>query len=98
MQVILSERVKILLHTLNRDDREKVQTWFSYLRNWEEDEFIKSQSVTLDVHGQPVCMFRTSTDIRICYTVDLLSKTTTVIDMASLDTILSFGTVAAGGS
>jgi len=98
MQVILSERVKTALNTLSRDDRERVQTWFGYLENWEEDPFVKSRSVTLTVQGQSVYMFRTSTDIRIFYTVDPQSKTVTVVDVTTKDTILSSGTAATGGS
>jgi mRNA-degrading endonuclease RelE of RelBE toxin-antitoxin system len=98
MQVMLSERVKTVLSTLNRDERERVQTWFGYLRNWEEDAFVKAQSVELNVQGQPVYMFRTSTELRIFYTVDLQSKTITVIDLATRETILSFGGASTGGS
>ncbi len=98
MQVILSERVKTTLSTLSRDDRERVQAWFGYLRNWEEDPFAKSQSVTLNVQGQSVNLFRTSTDVHIFYTVDPQNKTITVVDIASRETILSSGGAAAGGS
>lgn len=97
MQVILSERVKTALNTFSRDDRERVHTWFGYLRNWDEDAFVRSQSVTLDVQGKSVYMFRTSTEVRIFYTVDPQSKTVYVIDIATRDTILSSGTVPAGG-
>jgi mRNA-degrading endonuclease RelE of RelBE toxin-antitoxin system len=98
MQVILSERVTIFLSTLSRDDRERVHTWFGYLRNWEEDPFAKSRSVVLNVQGQPKNMFRTSTDVHIFYTVDQQSKTVNVIDIATKDTILSSGNVPVGGS
>src|SRR5947209_17410252 len=98
MQVVLSERVKTALDTLSRDDRERVHTWFGYLRNWEENEFVRSRSITLNVQGQSVYMFRTSTEVRIFYTVDLQSKTITVIDIATKDTILSSGSVSTGGS
>jgi len=98
MQVILSERVKTALNTLSRDDREKIHTWFGYLRNWEADSFVRSQSVTLNVRGETVYMFRTSTEVRIFYTVDLQSKTVHVIDIATKDTILSSGSISAGGS
>jgi mRNA-degrading endonuclease RelE of RelBE toxin-antitoxin system len=98
MQIILSERVQTALKTLSRDDRERVQSWFGYLRNWEEDAFVRSQSITLSVQGQSVYMFRTSTDVRIFYTVDLQSKTVTVIDIATKDTILLSGSVSTGGS
>ena len=94
MQVILSERVKTALNTLTRDDRERVHTWFRYLGNWDVDPFAKSQSVALDVQGQPVFMFRPSTEVRIFYTVDVQSKTVSVIDVATKDTILSSGGVS----
>jgi mRNA-degrading endonuclease RelE of RelBE toxin-antitoxin system len=98
MQVTLSERVKTALATLSHDEREKVRAWFGYLQNWEEDTFARSQSVTLNVQGQSMYMFRTSTDLRIFYTVDLQSNTVHVIDIATKDTILSFGKVSTGGS
>jgi mRNA-degrading endonuclease RelE of RelBE toxin-antitoxin system len=98
MQVVLSERVKTALNTLGRDDRDRVHTWFGYLRNWEEDPFVRSQSVTLNVQGQSVFMFRTSTEVRIFYTVDTQSKTVHVIDIATKDTILSSGSVSMGAS
>jgi mRNA-degrading endonuclease RelE of RelBE toxin-antitoxin system len=98
MQVILSERVQTAFNTLSHDDRQRVNTWFSYLRNWKEDPFVRSRSVTLDVQGQSMYMFRTSTDVRIFYTVDEKAKTIYVIDIATMDTILSSGTISAGGS
>lgn len=98
MQVMLSERVQIFLDTLSHDDRERINTWFVYLRNWEEDAFVRSRSVTLNVQGQSMYMFRTSTEVCIFYTVDQQSKTVYVIDIATMDTILSFGTISAGVS
>ena len=96
MQVLLSERVRTALHTLGHDDRERLYTWIGYLANWEEDEFVRSQSVTLNVQGRSVYMFRTSTEVRIFYTVDEQSKTVSVIDVATKDTILSSGNVPTG--
>lgn len=96
MQVQLSERVKTALHVLSHDDRQRVQTWFGYFQNWEEDDFVRSRSVLLDVHGQPVYMFRTTTDVRIFYTVDQKSKTVSVIDITTEETILASGGVSAG--
>jgi mRNA-degrading endonuclease RelE of RelBE toxin-antitoxin system len=98
MQLVFSERVKIYLNTLSHDDRQRANTWLDYLRNWEEDPFAKSRSVALNVQGQAMYLFRTTSEIRIFYTVDLKSKTITVIDLTTKDTILAFGSVAAGGS
>jgi hypothetical protein len=43
-------------------------------------------------------MFRTSTEVRIFYTVDLQSNTVEVLDITTTDTILSHGSVSTGGS
>jgi mRNA-degrading endonuclease RelE of RelBE toxin-antitoxin system len=98
MQVKLSERVQTALKTLGQDDRERVRTWFGYLQNWEEDPFVRSQSVVLNVQGQTVYMFRTSTEVRIFYTVDEQTPTVSVVDVTTKDTILSSGSAATGGS
>ncbi len=90
MQVVLSERVKFRLDTIGADDRKRITAWFDYLQNWEEDPFAKSRSVLLDIPGKSVYMFRTTTDLRIFYTVDLPNKTITVIDFATMDTIALF--------
>src|SRR5436305_12947498 len=67
MQIMLTERVKTALQTLGHDERERVNTWFGYLRNWEDDPFVGSRSVALEVRGEPVYMFRTGTPVRISY-------------------------------
>jgi mRNA-degrading endonuclease RelE of RelBE toxin-antitoxin system len=50
----------------------------------------------LNVQGQAVYMFRTSTEVRIFFTVDQESKTVSVIDITTENTILSSGGVSAG--
>ncbi len=50
----------------------------------------------LTVQGQSVYMFRTNSEIRIFYTVDLQSKSISVIDIATEETIRSSGSVPAG--
>jgi mRNA-degrading endonuclease RelE of RelBE toxin-antitoxin system len=91
MQLNLSERVITALSTLGSDDRRRVEVWFGYLRNWDEDPFVRSHSVPLTVQGKPVLMFRTSTDVRIFYTVDEQAETITVVDLTTKDTILTSG-------
>lgn len=98
MQVQLSERVKTILYTLSNDDRARVNAWLSYLSNWEEDPFVKEHSVVLDVPGEHMYMFRTSTEVRIFYTVDLEQQIVRVVDVASRETILSSGTATAGAT
>jgi mRNA-degrading endonuclease RelE of RelBE toxin-antitoxin system len=96
MEIKLSERVITTLHTLGTEDRERVSTWLDYLRNWDSDPFVKSQSLELNVRGQAVFMFRTSTDLRIFYTVDSKTKSVSVIDLATKDTILTSGGALVG--
>ena len=54
---------------------------------------MKSQSTTLNVRGQTVYMFRTSTEFCIFYTVDLQAKTVYVVAIATKDTIHASGGV-----
>jgi mRNA-degrading endonuclease RelE of RelBE toxin-antitoxin system len=98
MELVLSERVKVQLLILSDDERKRVQTWIDYLRNWEEDSFVQAHSVPLTVQGKSVYLFRTTTELRIFYTVDLQTKTVHVIDLTSRDTILATGGAPAGGS
>jgi mRNA-degrading endonuclease RelE of RelBE toxin-antitoxin system len=96
MKVEISERVKTALHTLSQDDRERVRTWLNYLERWEEDPFAKNHSVQLNVAGQTVYLFRTSTDVRIFYKVDKDRQTVLVVDVTNKDTILASGSVSGG--
>jgi mRNA-degrading endonuclease RelE of RelBE toxin-antitoxin system len=99
MQVLLEDRVKLGLSMLSADDRNRTETWFGYLRNWEDDPFVKSRSVELSLRDSrqlPIHLFRTSTDVRIFYSVDVKKKTIHVIDVTTEDTILSFGGVRVG--
>lgn len=96
MQLHLAERVETLLHTLNPEQRKKILYWFDYLRNWEEEPYARSRSVLLDIQGQPMYLFRTNSEVRIFYTVDIQSKTIFVIDVTNRDTILATGGALTG--
>jgi mRNA-degrading endonuclease RelE of RelBE toxin-antitoxin system len=98
MQVVLSDKVKTVLATLGGEDQVKIRAWFGYLQNWEQDAYARSESVKLSVQGQTVYMFRAGSELRLFYTVDQPGNTITVVDVATKDTILSSGTVPAGGS
>jgi len=97
MKVELSERVKTALKALAHDDRERIRTWFDYLARWGEDPFVKDHSVQLDVQGQAVYLFQTSTDVRIFYKVDKERETVYVLDVTKKDTILSSGSASGRG-
>ncbi len=89
MQVVLAEPVQRSLATPSRDDRERVQTWFNYLSDWDRDPFVRDHSVPLQVEGKDVFMFRTSTDVRIFYTID--AEVLTVINVARKETVEASG-------
>jgi len=97
MKVEMSERVRTTLNTLNNGDRERVRTWLNYLERWEEDPFAKNHSVELNVDGQTVYLFQTSTDDRIFYKMDQARQTVFVLEITNRDMILSFGSLAGGG-
>jgi hypothetical protein len=95
MKVVLTERVRNVMRTLGHEDLQRVQAWLDHLANWETDEFVRNHSVTLNVDERIVYMFRTSTDLRIFFTID--KDILTVIDIAKKETILSSGSVAVAG-
>jgi mRNA-degrading endonuclease RelE of RelBE toxin-antitoxin system len=97
MEVVLSERVQIALSGASSDERIQVQTWIQYLRNWETDEFVRGNSVLLPLPDRTVYVFRTTTNLRIFFTVDEATKTITVIDVATRESILQFGGAAKAG-
>jgi mRNA-degrading endonuclease RelE of RelBE toxin-antitoxin system len=96
MKVTLSERVLTALNMIGSSDRERVKTWFQYLERLDQDPFVKDHSVELSVGGKRVYLFRTSTDIRIFYTVDQQTQTVTVLDVTKADTIISSGNLSEG--
>lgn len=97
MNLIFAERVQRLIRTLLEDDRQRMQAWFDHLKHWETDDFARSRSVLLHVQGEEMYMFRTSTDVRIFFTVDAARGSITIHDITERETILSFGSVAGAG-
>jgi hypothetical protein len=88
MKVIVAQPVEIALRTLGQDDRQKVQTWLGHLQNWEQDAFVRSRSHKLQSPDN-VYVLRTSTDVRIFFTLD--GDTITVLDVARRDAIMTSG-------
>lgn len=95
MQVTLSERVRMHLRALSPEERERVLVWIDYLKEWDSGDFVKEHSAALNVQGRTVYMFRTNVELRIFYTVDEQGKSIEVVDVATRETILSFGGVSA---
>jgi mRNA-degrading endonuclease RelE of RelBE toxin-antitoxin system len=94
MKLVLNEQVNTALAGLGQDDRSRVQTWLQYLRNWDTDKFAKENSIDLAIVGRSVYVFRTSTGLRIFFTVDQSEDTITVLDIATKETIISSGQIA----
>ena len=87
-KVVISPAVEIALRTLDPDNVRRVQSWFTHLRNWENDSFVRAHSHGLaSVPG--VYVLKTSTDIRIFFRMD--GDTITVLDIAKKQSILTSG-------
>ena len=91
MKVILSDQVSTSLGAMTEDEQRRVRAWFGYLKRWNEDEFVRSHSIPLDVNGESVYLFRTTSELRIFFTVDEELQTITVVDVTTAETILKFG-------
>ena len=91
MQLELSDRVRTSLATLGLGERQRIEAWIDYLRNWDSDPFAESRSVLLNVDGRPVYLFRTSGDARIFFTLDASGGKIRVVDVTSVETILATG-------
>ena len=84
MQVDLTEPVTIALRTLGEDERRRVSSWFDHLKNWENDEFVRSNSHRL-ASDKNVYVLRTSSDLRIFFT--FIDGNIVVLDIARKDAI-----------
>jgi hypothetical protein len=89
MNLVVSPSAEIALRTLGDEDRRKIFAWFGYLRNWENDPFVQSKSRKLDVAGEDVYLLKTSTDIRIFFTIRV--DGIEVIDIARRDSLAAVG-------
>jgi mRNA-degrading endonuclease RelE of RelBE toxin-antitoxin system len=87
-KIVTTPPVDIALRTLDADGVRKVHAWFDHLRNWEDDEFVRAHSHTLEgVSG--VYVLKTGTDIRIFFRID--GNTVTILDIAKKAAIMSSG-------
>lgn len=86
MNLEIGHAADIALQTLGDEDRRKVFAWFDHLRNWENDDFVRSKSVRLNLPDSPnVYLLRTSTDIRLFFL--LHADHIEVIDIARNDSL-----------
>ena len=87
-KVVTNPLAEIALRGLDNEDGRQVHTWFDRLRNWDNDEFVRTHSPRLEgIAGAP-CSSTTS-DIRIFFRID--GNTITVLDVARKAAILATG-------
>ena len=84
-KVVTTPEVDLSLRTLGPDAVRQVRAWFDHLANWTDDSFVRDNSHELPALPG-VFMLRTSSDIRIFFTID--GDTITVLDVATRQTIL----------
>jgi len=87
--------VDIALRSLAPDGVRRIHAWFDYLKQWDEDEVVRKNSVPLPGH-EGVYVLRTTTDIRIFFKIE--GNTITVLDVAEKPAILTSGGIVIGGS
>jgi hypothetical protein len=86
--VVTTPAVESALRTLDAAGRRSVHAWFDHLGNWDQDEFVRTHSHSLEgVAGAFV--LKTNSDIRIFFRID--GDTITILDLAKKSAILASG-------
>jgi mRNA-degrading endonuclease RelE of RelBE toxin-antitoxin system len=81
MNVIVSNAAKIAVTGLPDEDQRRVHAWFDHLKNWPADQDVQRNSTRLLPDEEPnVYVLRTTSDVRIFFTVD--ANEVTVVDVA----------------
>ena len=93
-KVVTSPAVDIALRSLDAEGVRKVHAWFNHLQNWDNDEFVRNRSHSLEGFSD-VYVLRTSTDIRIFFKIE--GNTITVLDVATKRAIMTSGAVPEAG-
>jgi len=94
MNVILTQPVDIALRTLGEEDRRNVMAWLDHLKNWENDDFLRSHSHKLNPEDN-VYVLKASADIRIFFRLE--KSDIVILDIARKATIVSSGRIAEHG-
>jgi hypothetical protein len=86
MNLVLSHAAEIALRTLGDEDRRKVHAWFDYLKNWDNDQFVRSKSRKLELPGSDeVYVLKTTTDLHLFFI--LHPNHIEIIDIARSDSL-----------
>jgi hypothetical protein len=94
MNVIQTPPVEIALRTLGTEDRQKVVAWFDHLKNWEKDKYVRSHAKRLN-SSENVYFLETNGDFCIFFRLE--QDCIVLLDIATKETILSFGHFAESG-
>ncbi len=87
----ISEQARIAYTSLGPEDRRLVEAWFDHLRNWRNDDFIRSKSKRLNP-DEEIYVFQTSTDIVIAFAIT--ANEVTVLSIFRKETLRAFETMA----
>lgn len=68
MSVEVSEPAEIAYSALGVEDQRRVDAWFDHLRNWRNDEFIRSKSRRLNTDKE-IYAFQTGSDIILAFQI-----------------------------
>ena|SRR3989442_1314106 len=86
----ITEPARIAYTALGPEDRRVVSAWFDHLRNWRNDEFIRSKSRQLKSDTETY-VFQTSADIVIAFKI--AGNTVVVSSIFRKEAIRKFETV-----
>jgi hypothetical protein len=87
----LTEQARIAFSALGPEDRRLVDAWFHHLRNWRNDEFIRSKSRRL-ASDEEIYLFQTSTDLVLAFRIS--GQEVTVLSIFRKEALRTFETTA----
>jgi hypothetical protein len=86
-----TEGAKIAYSSLGPEDRRLVDAWFDHLRNWRNDEYIRSSSRRLDA-DEDVYVFQTGTDLVLAFKI--VGDKAIILSIFRNETLRKFETTA----
>jgi hypothetical protein len=87
MHVTLSDAAEFAVRTLDEDDRRQVTNWFDHLKDWENDEGLRSRAKPLS-GDEDVYFLPTSTDLVVFFS--LKGDQILIRDLARTETLQHF--------
>jgi hypothetical protein len=91
LKLELTEHARIALATLGPEDRRLVDAWLDHLKNWWNDDYIRSKSSRLKP-DEEIYVFQTSTDLMIAF--EIAGDKVIVLSIFSQDTLRKFKRIA----